>query len=557
MISKILKSISVAVVLLVVSACARLPMILVDQVGPDVISGSKNDSLYYSPSGPSIGASQMQIINGFLYAGNGPQDDYAVARKFLTVDNTSKWHPSSETLIQTGQTSVVANTGTKIRLRVNFDARVALDGTYHSEPGSSRILDFRLLQENGQWRISSAPNLTILLGPNFSVLFKAIPIYFWDKSFSYLVPDVRWFPIRASLATRVTNALLSGPSQWLVPAVQNIFPSGTKLNINSVTVDGGLASIDFNSSVLKVTAWKRPYLRSQLLASLSSVDGITQVSISVERTVQPIGVGASGMPESSSNLPVVLNQEGLSHIAGLSLFNIRGTKELVAKQNATKFAISTDESLVVLLGKGSVYSYNLGILSNATHLIDDRKGQNNPSIDPFNNIWTTTSRAGSLIRITDVNGGQVSLANPFGKKSVIRDLSVSPEGSRVVVLHNPIKGVSVDVFAIIRDKNRKVVGLGAAQPIAEFGSRSQAISWVDHTNLTSLVSDSNGDQSSLEVMVGGPGSSGSRTFDGLNTVTVVGGSQYYLDSTGVLYVSKALGWDHLLSTVISLRMAGQ
>jgi hypothetical protein len=557
MIAKLLKGISLAAVLVLLSACAKLPLILVDQVGPDVISGSKNDSLYYSPSGPTDGSTQVQIINGFLYAGNGPQDDYAVARKFLTVDNTAKWHPSSETLIQSGDTTVVANSGTKIRLKVNFDARVALDGTYHSEPGSSRILDFRLLQENGQWRISSAPNLTILLKPNFSVLFKSIPIYFWDKSFSYLVPDVRWFPLRASLATRVTNALLSGPSPWLAPAVQSIFPSGTKLNINSVTVDVGLASIDFNSSILKVTAWKRPYLRSQLLASLSSVDGITQVSISVERTVQQIGVGASGMPENSSNLPVVLNQDGLSHIAGLSLFNIRGTKELVAKQNATKFAISSDETLVVLLGNGSVYSYNLGLLSNATHLIDDRAGLNNPSIDPFNNIWTTTKRAGSVIRITDVNGNQVSLANPFGKKSVIRDISVSPEGSRLAILHSPIQGISVDVLAIVRDKNRKVIGLGSPQPLAEFGPKSQEISWVDHTNLTSLVSDARGDQTTLQAMVGGPSSVGLRTFAGLNTVTIVGGSQYYLDSSGVLYVSKALGWDHLLSSVSSLRMAGQ
>lgn len=551
------KYLAIIWITVLLASCAKLPVIATNQLGPEITTSDKNDSLYYSPSGPTAGSTQEQIINGFLYAGNGPQDDYSVARKFLTKNYSSKWHPSTETLIQSGQTQLVSNAGTKIRLKVKFDARVNAQGNYLSEPESSRILEFRLLQEDGEWRIASAPDLTSLLAPNYKVLFQAVPVYFWDKSFSYMVPDVRWFPTRASLPTRLTNALIAGPSPWLAQAVQNIVPTGTKLNINSVTVDAGTASIDFNSSALKVPSWKRPYLRSQLLATLGSVDGVTQVSISVERTVQAIGTGASGMPEDASILPIVLTKDGLSHVAGTSMFDIRGTKDLIQKQGATDFCISTDESLVVLLGQGRVSSYNLGLLRNSSQLIDDRPGLVTPSIDPFNNIWTASEKRGANIRITDILGGQKLVANPFGSKASIRSVAVSAEGSRVAILHDPIKGVSVDVFAVLRDKSRKVIGLGNPVSLSEFGAAVDFISWSDHSTITGLVRGSDGYQSTVQVMVGGPMSAPRRTTNGVSAITVLGDGQYYLDGTGSLFVSRSIGWDRLRSAVTAIHMAGQ
>lgn len=557
MILRLVKLVVVLTFGMILASCARLPSIQLDQLGPEVTSNDKNDSLYYSPSGPSDGASQQQIIDGFLYAGNGPQDDYSIARQFLTVNFSSEWQPASETLIQTGQTSVISNTGTKIRVQVNFDAKVTADGTYVSSPGSSRILEFRLIQELGEWRITSAPNLTTLLRPNFSVLFKSIPVYFWDRSFAYLVPDVRWFPTRASLATKLTNALIQGPNSWLSPAVQNVLPEGTKLNINSVTVDAGTASIDFNSAVLKIPNWKRPYLRSQLLATLGGVEGITKVAISVERTLQSINLGSSGMPDSSSNLPVVLTKDGLSHIAGTSLFDIRGTKALVEKQNATSFALSSDESIVVLVGNGMVYSYNLGLLGNQRQLIDSRPKLITPTIDQFKNIWTTTQALGSPIRITDTSGTQLSIPNPYGYKTSIRAIAMSPEGSRLAIIHGKNRQSVVDVVAIIRDKNRKVLGLGPIYPMTDFGADVQSISWVDNTTLSGLVTDSQGVQSTLDVELGGISNLGHRTQSATSTVTTLGGSQYYISSSRVLFVSSNLGWDRLRSGVKALRMAGQ
>ena len=557
MIAKLLKALSLASAVCLLTACVALPMNSTNELGPELSSSDSNESLYYSPSGPTDGSNQEQILNGFLYAGNGPQDDYAVARKFLTLNYSSKWHPTYETLIQTGDVKILTNTGTKIRIEVHYDARVLDDGTYLPEPGSSRVLEFRLLQESGEWRISSAPNVTTLLAPNFEVLFKPIPVYFWDKSFSYLVPDVRWFPTRASLATKLTNALIAGPTKWLAPAVQDILPEGTKLNINSVTVDNGLASIDFNASALKIPSWKLPYLRSQLLATLGAIDGLNQVSISVERTPQVIGVGASGMPENSSNLPVILTRDGLSHVAGTTQLAIVGTKELLAKQSAKSFALSSDETMVVLLTPNGISVHNIGVLDNSSRLIDNRKGLITPNVDSLNNIWTVSDRPGAAIRVTDFLGTQVNLANPFGSAGRIKAIAISSEGSRLAVVQQTKTSDRVVVFAVVRDKTRRVLSLGPAEQIFGFGKEVGSLSWLDQTSLIGLNKNSEGFQNVVTVIVGGPADNGQATVSGKWFASDNNGTQYYLNDGGALYVSNSFGWNFVRSDVLALRMAGQ
>lgn len=547
---------TLALIALVLSACAKLPMLAANEVGPEVVSKDKSESLYYSPQGPIKGSNQQEILTDFLYAGNGPQNDYAVARQFLTVPFSSRWNPNAETLIQTGSTETISNTGTKVRLLVHYDAKVNADGTYVATPGESRILEFRLLQENGEWRISSAPDLTALLHPNFVVLFQAIPVYFWDRAFAYLVPEIRWFPTKASLATRLTNAIIAGPTPWLAPAVQDLIPKGTKLSINSVTVNHGTANIDFNSSALKLPNWKRPYLHSQLLATLASVSGLTQVKISFERTVQDIPLGSSGMPDNPSNLPVVLNSDGLGHMAGGAIFQITGTKELVDAQKATDFAISDDETMLALYSKLGVTSNSLGILGSKSQVVDNRPKLIMPSIDPFNAIWTTSSLPGSSIRVTTTSGEAAELPNPLGNASIAQ-LVVSPEGSRVAMIRASKAGRVIELIPVIRDKSRRVSGFGQPVRISAIGQRVDSISWVNNTTINALATNVIGAQNVDEIMIGGESTNGRLTVGGQSVVTTVGGSQYYLDHLGSLFVSKTFGWEPQQAGVLAVHMAGQ
>lgn len=553
---KVLVGLLIALFGMVPSACASLPLVGTNQVGPEVLTNELKESLYYSPAGPSSGDSQDEIITGFLYAGNGPQDDYAVARQFLTRGFSTKWQPGKETLIQSGPTTVISDTGTRVRILISYDARITEDGTFVSEPGSTREIEFRLLEENNQWRIASAPNLTALLRPNFEVLFKAVSVYFWDKSLSYLIPDVRWFPVKASLATKLTNTMLAGPTAWLSPAAQNIFPKGTKLNINSVTVAGGVASIDLNASALKIPAWKLSYLKSQLLATLSAVPGLTEVSVSIQRTVLNITTTSSGMSNSGPNLPVILTDNDLSRIAGTEPMPLAAAAKYVQKLHATAFSLSSDSSYLALRGEGTIYVYNLGVLTSQERLVDSRANLLAPCVDAFNAVWTATSKPGDPLRIVDQGGSTVMLKNPYPGSVSIREIAVSPEGARLAVVHDSYRGTVVDVYPVIRDKNGAVLSLADPLPLPALGTRIRGLTWSDRTTLMGITVV-NRVQQVRSMQIGGYVTDGKVMKDAVALVSSIGENLYYLNEAGEVLVSRGATWDVIHREVKALRMSGQ
>ena len=557
MIRRLLKIALAALLAANLAACATLPTLNTNQLGPEVQQDSNNETLYYSPTGPLDNASQEQIISGFFYAGNGPQDDYAVAREFLTPNFASKWKPANETLIQSGNTRVVGNTGTRVQIQVPYDAKISSDGTYKSTPGSTQIIEVRLLQVSGQWRISSAPNLTILLRPNFNVLFQPVSIYFWDSTLSYLVPELRWFPTKAALATRVTNALLKGPSSLLAASVQNMIPEGTKLNINSVTVTQGAATVDLSAKALEIPESQRPFVKSQLLATLGGIEGISDVIISIQRTRQEFATGASGMPSSPSSLPIVLTKDSLLRFVGSSPLEISVANDLISEANATGFSLSSDESLLALLGERGVYAYSLGLIGVKGKLLDSRTRLLNPTIDPFDKVWTTTSIRGSEVFVSTVGGQQLKLAAPLGGAVSIKAMAVSAEGSRLAILHSELAGSFASVVSIIRDEDQQVIGFGEPIAIDGFDATSKSISWADRVNLVGLRTDSEGNQAVFTSGVGGVVTIGRATFRGSQVVSAPGGTYHYLNDAGEFFSAQNFGWNTTLDNAISLRMAGQ
>lgn len=548
---------AIIVASMVLSACATLPTVSSNQLGPEINQGTSAETLYYSPNGPTVDATQEQIISDFFYAGNGPQDDYSVAREFLTPSFASKWKPSNETLIQTGSTRVVSNFGTKVQILVPYDAKIAADGTYRSTPGATEIIEVKLLQVEGQWRISSAPNLTILLRPNFNVLFDPVSIYFWDRSFSFLVPEVRWFPTKAAIATRVTNAILAGPSDWLAPAVQNVIPSGTKLNINSVTVTSGVAAVDFSAKALEVPEWKRPYLKSQLVATLGELEGVSDVSISIQRTKQEIATGSSGMPSTPSNLPIALTTSGLVRLVGTSTLEISKVQSLIETVSPNGFAISSDESLLALQAKGAIFVYDLGLLTAKSVEIDSRSGLVNPTIDPFGRVWTVTDRKGANFRISSVNGTELSLPNPLGYAASVKSIAMSPEGSRLAILYREGSATRLVVASIVRNDEGTAIAFGEVTEGSGFDDATNSISWVDRISLIGLHKDSGGNQAVLTSIVGGGFLTGRIVKNGKQATSAPGGTTYYLDESGTLFASLSFSWSETLKDVLSLRMAGQ
>ena len=143
-------------------------------------------------------------------------------------------------------------------------------------------------RENGQWRIASAPNLTVVTSPVFSVVFNAFQVYFYNNTQNALVSDLRWFPSRASTGTKLVNALLAGPSAQLAQGVVSSIPPGTKLTIDAVNIQDGVAQVDFDSTALEADSLERRLMLTQLRATLMQLVGVSDVEVSINNSPQDI-----------------------------------------------------------------------------------------------------------------------------------------------------------------------------------------------------------------------------------------------------------------------------
>jgi hypothetical protein len=190
-------------------------------------------------------------------------------------------------------------------------------------------------------------------------------------------------------------------------------------------------------------------------------------------------------------------------------------------------------------------------------LVDSRSKLLNPTLDPYNQVWTASAVKGADIKIIDKAGGLVVIPNPYGSGSAIRGITMSPEGSRLAVLHDYYNRSTVDIFPVVRDKTGKVNGLAPRYPLTQYGYSATAIAWVDRVTLAGLIKDKAGVQSLLTTMVGGDSVAGRTTNNGLAVASSIGGNHFYLDSNGDVFASKRFGWEKTLGEVLALRMAGQ
>jgi len=551
---KVTKLVAAALALLTLAGCAQLPRSSEIMVGPEIKGDIASDYLYYSPSGPSVGESQQDILSGFINAGTGPQNDYQAAREYLAQSFRAKWNPNAEVLIQQGNPTISFNAKQEASVTVQVQASVDADGHYQvMDSGTVRALTFGMVRENGEWRISRAPNLTILIRPVFDVIFRSYSIYFYDQPMQHLVPDLRWFPSRASTATRMVNALLKGPSDWLKPAVSSAIPAGTALSLNSVTVAEGIASVDLTAKALTAKVSARRLMKAQIRATLTQLPNVYSVTISVERGPQEIADLVDMKPTLLNDQAVIL-QDGQLQVLDVGYNTpIGGTAQFINQVGATDFAITNDHDWVALKSAKGVYRGHLRLFGNSPTLIDGRVGQLVPSFDVNGYLWTMTRTAGDSILVTSLDGIRHSFTASWLDAFPKRQFSISAEGSRVAVLVGSGTSVRVFVAGIIRDSTGLPVALGAPIEVARAGTSPISASWADEATLAVLQSQSAGAVSTNLVTVGGT----SREFASLDSarsleVRNATSTTYAVDSQHSLFEYRNLSWSKIRSNVQSI-----
>ena len=271
---------SVALVCLVLTGCASIPDSGGVQRGDPAQADPVDLDILALP--PAEGATQEQILDGFITAAQSPRNNYEVAREYLTQAFAEEWDPGEGATIDVlGARDIETVDETMLRLEAT-PAGELLDNGQYEEPESRAPIpfDYRFEQVNGEWRISAAPPGIVIDEVSFTGVFRSYTLYFFDPTYRYLVPDVRWFAGRESAQTSVVQALIAGPAEWLTPGVVSAFPEGVQLTPSAVTISGETASVSLAGAGLGDLRTAQR-ITAQLEESLIGVRTIEQVDLAL------------------------------------------------------------------------------------------------------------------------------------------------------------------------------------------------------------------------------------------------------------------------------------
>ncbi|MDR9443866.1 MAG: LpqB family beta-propeller domain-containing protein [Microbacteriaceae bacterium] len=542
-----MKKLSLLMVVLL-TGCAQLPSSGPVSSGPVVEVGGGEDFAFYTPSGPELSADQTEIVSGFINAHIGPQNDYAIAREFLTEEFSAAWNPQEEVLIRSSSPRYEPVSDNRQQVTVRTIATVDEVGEYRSlEEIEQRTLFFNLVQEEGEWRIDSAPDLTVVSSPVFSVVFQSYSIYFYDRGYRYLVPDVRWFPVRSSSATRMVRALLDGPSEWMEDSVRTAIPEQTSLTIDSVPINDAVAEVDLSSQALTADSSMRSLMKAQIQNTLTSLSTVSSIEILIDRNPQEIELVSPTQLPNSPGAPLMLSETSVYRINGSTAIPVAGSSTHVLRLNPTEAALSESEQTLALVNEQGMHIAELE--SNESVLIDEQPDIISPHFDADDYLWSVSASNG----INVYKKGQLTTLVESQSDTRV-DFALSPEGSRMVEIVEVDEVRRLQIRGVIRDSEGKPRAL--TDPVTIRSARPQLVSWIAESELA-LVEKTVSDSTVLSVssLLGETEDAITPpiTIEGLTTV---GSSVYVLSPLGEVWSRFGNTWRVLVNNGLSINTAG-
>ena len=495
-----------------VTGCARIP-----GTGPVRAGGAveaEEESAYrVQPPGPIPGASPAELVQGFLLAGIGVDDDFEAAREFLASGRRSSWRPTARTVVHpvaslalqvgeaTGQpaagddaaqvTGVPEGATVPVRVGAPVLAEVDQTGRYSSAPVGQRVdVVLTLVGEGGEWRISDAPDLLLLDEGRFGRVFSLRAVAFTSRSSDRLVPDPRWLLDRASAATTLVEQVLEGPPAWLAPAVSSGAPGGTALPAGSVVVSAGTATVDLPASLQRERTSQVKELQRQVVATLGTLgSGAGQVQVTLDGGELP-AVGSATLDDGGTDgLPVVVADGVVQRLVGGQLVPVEG---LPALPDPSDPAVLGDQLVVLVAGRTQVQRLVLGDDAGAaTPPVPVGDELVPPSVDPLGWAWTTPASSAGTVTATSPDGQVVAVPAAWLAGRRVVGVRAASDGARLLVVSAGAAGqpdaVRVDIAAVSRSGSGQPQALTTdATPPTPWLASAQGAVWLGPTSVAVL-----------------------------------------------------------------------
>ncbi len=489
----------------VLAGCASIPDAGTVQEG--VTNAPEEDTILPLAEGPTAGASQEAIVNGFLRAlPQGFNSDFSVAREYLTADASRDWDPSAKiTVFGSGALTPEWNAdGTTAAYTVPVAATIDGDGRLvEAAEGAVTTLDFTLVQDDGEWRIDGLQDGAVLAEANFESLFRRVGLVFATVEGTTEVIESRWFP-RQNVATRAASELVLGPSAWLSDAVLSGFSTSASLEVASVVVTDGVAAVLLASDSATAEA-QEGLAVVQMQRTLSALPDVT----SVEVTVGGVPVAAEGYALEASQVPsdvaatIVGSRLGLwdgtdlkvtpddagalpDRAHGLALsYSGQQVAFLVGRSRlvATDALAGGIESLVAVPGDDGEPAGRLD-----TETIVEGSGLVDPSYDAEGWLWTAEANGGAVMAFPAdaASGGKVVLEAEWLQARRIEAIAVSRDGARLLVASTVAGQPVLEVTGLVRDESGTPVALTEPLQIGVSSSAATEVAWIDSTTVAAL-----------------------------------------------------------------------
>ncbi len=462
------------------------------------------------PDGPELGQDMEQILQGFLRAGRGPQNDYSVAHEFLAPG--VEWSGTERVLISSSSIDPVMIDADTMAISLAVAAEVDANGRYLAG-ASTQTLTYDFTEVDGEVRISSAAPGTVLSPNGFAAAFGEYPLYYFDPSFEFLVPDLRWFPTSRLTPNRIVTELLAGQSAWLGSNVLvSAFPATAT---GTATYDAPEVDVELSAEVRSETPQTQRRMLDQLIASLRSVANVTEQNIQVSAEGLALNPGPEAHPEYRYAVREAIGGVGgaFGTLASDGVVPLAGIGTRADTLQPAQASLSRSRTSVALLWSGGVSVVGA---SGDPVLIDDRPGLLGPTLDPFGFAWTIPAGDPEGLRATNEDLETHAIA--LGADGRVTAIELSRDGSRLLVALSTADGPRLFVAGVLRDADLAPVALGTPYELVPGGAIID-VAWVDGQHVAVLTAGDSG--STVQVLaLGGP----TESLGQVDGIAIVGGN---------------------------------
>ena len=549
--------------LVVLAGCVGLPRSgRVNSVSP---SKTSSGAIGFAVQPPARNATPQQIVEGFLLASRARlDDDFAVARQYLYGDAAANWKPLARVRVYPDSQDVSTTVTESGAVRASVASRGTLSshGTY-TETANSAVLttEFSLAKNaDGQWRIVSLDDGVFLSENAFSQQFIETPLYFLAPDSNALVADLRYYP-RRTFATSAMNGLLAGPSEWLASGVHTAVPTGTKL-LKSVDVVDGEATVDLSSVVLAASAKERAALLEQITRTLKASSSVRSVVLKVEGADLNVGsiqslptypYGSYPVSVISGGLPANVSDNRITPLMGDAGLKAHGLSNLAISYQASRGRLAA-------LGRGGTELIGMDSGSGSWQVLHSGKSLVQPSYDRYGWVWSAErDNAGKILVFKPGENASAHLDVSWLNGAKIRDVSVSRDGSRMVVVCEIGGEVTIRVAAIARDGAGRPTQIGDSIIIGQHLSDVTAAEWIGPSTVAVLGKTAlGGERAMFSVKISGPTERLAAPYEG--TVSITAGhdedSIVALTDKKTAYARDGGAWRAIVSDVTSVAYPG-